>query len=59
MKKSLRLVLNDHQSKLDEMFATLNKKAIHQQCTDSLLTEVYKFLNGYSPNIMNNVFHLR
>ena len=28
--KSLRLVLNDHQSKLDEMLATSNKKTIHQ-----------------------------
>ena len=57
--KSLRLVLNDHQSKLDEMLATSNKKTIHQQCTDSFLTKVYKFLNRYSHDIMNNVFHLR
>ena len=57
--KSLRLVLNDHQSTLDEMLDTLNEKTIHQQCIDRLLTEVYKFLNGYSPDIMNDVFHLR
>ena len=57
--KSLRLVLNDHQSTLDEILDTLNEKVIHQQCIDSLLTEVYKFLNGYSPHIMNDVFHLR
>ena len=57
--KSLRLVLNDHQSTLDEMLDTLNEKTIHQQCIDRLLTEVYKFMNGYSPNIMNDVFHLR
>ena len=24
-----------------------------------LLTEVYKLLNGYSPDIMNDIFHLR
>ena len=41
------------------MLGTLNEKTIHQQCTDLLLTEVYKFLNGYSPDIMNAVFHLR
>ena len=59
--KSLRLVLNDRQSTLDEMLDTLNEneKTIHQQCIDRLLTEVYKFLNGYSPDIMNDVFHLR
>ena len=57
--KSLRLVLSDHQSTLDEMLDTLNENTIHQQCIDRLLTEVYKFLNGYSPDIMNDVFHLR
>ena len=59
MKKFLRLVLNDYQSTLDEMLDTLNENTIHQQCIDRLLTEVYKFLNGYSPDIMNDVFHLR
>ena len=32
--KFLRLLLNDHQSTLDEMLDTLNEKTIHQQCTD-------------------------
>ena len=50
--KSLRLVLNDHQSTLDKMINTLNEKTIHQQCIDGLLTEVYTFLNGYSSDIM-------
>ena len=57
--KSLRLVLNDHQSTLDEMLDTLTEKTIHQECIDSLPTEVYKFLDGYSPDVMNDVFHLR
>ena len=57
--KSLRLVLNYHQSTLDEMLETLNEKAIHQPCIDRLLTKVYKFPKGYSPDIMNEVFHLR
>ena len=41
------------------MLDTLNEKTIRQQCIDRLLTEVYKFLNGYSLDIMNHVFHLR
>ena len=57
--KPLRLVLNDHRSPLDEMLDTLNKKIIRQQCIDRLLTKVHKFLNRYSPDIMNDVFHLR
>ena len=41
------------------MLDTLNKKTIHQQWIDRLLIEVYKFLNGCSLDIMNDVFHLR
>ena len=41
------------------MIDTLNQKTIHQQCIDRLLSEVYKFLNGYTPDIMDHVFHLR
>ena len=41
------------------MLDTLNENTIHEQCIDRFLTEVYKFLNGYSPDIMNDVFHLR
>ena len=40
---------------LHEMLDALNEKTIHQQCIDRLLTD----LNGYSPDIMNDVFHLR
>ena len=57
--KSLRLVLNDHQSTLNEMLDTLNEKTIHHQCIDRLLTEVYKYLNGCFPDAMNGVFRLR
>ena len=57
--KSPRLVLSDHQSTLAEKLDTLNENTIHQQSIDRLLTEVYKFLNGYSPDIMKYVFHLR
>ena len=41
------------------MIESLNEKTTHQQCNDRLLTEVYRFLNGYSSDIMNDVFHLR
>ena len=51
--------LSDHQSTLDEMLDTLNEKIIHQQCIYRLLTEVYKFLNGYYLDIMKDVFRLR
>ena len=57
--KISQIVLNDHQSTLEETLGTLNQKTIHQKCIDSLLTKLYKLLNGYSTDIMNDVFHLR
>ena len=46
------LMINDHQSPMDKMLATLNEKATYQQCIEGVLTELDKFLNGYSRNIM-------
>ena len=40
------------------MLQTLNEKTIHQPCIDHLLIEVHRLLNGYSPDIINDVFHL-
>ena len=36
-----------------------NKKIDSQKCIEFLLTEVYKYLNGLSPDIMNTLFKLR
>ena len=57
--RSLRLIPNDYESPFDSLFSTLNEKAIHQRCINVLLTKVYKYLNGYSSNLMNEVFCLR
>ena len=56
--KSLILVLNEHQSTVEEMLDSLNEKTIHQYCIGRLVTKVYVFLNGSSPDIMNNVLQL-
>ena len=45
-------MINDHQSPMDKMLATLNKKTTYQQCVEGVLTELDKFPNGYSRNIM-------
>ena len=34
------------------MLVTLNEKTTYQQCIEGVLTELDKFLNGYSRNIM-------
>ena len=41
------------------MTVPLNEKTIHQHCMNVLLTKVYKYLNGYSPNLMNEILYLR
>ena len=57
--RSLRLILSDYEPSFDDMLSTLNEKTIHQCCINVLLTEVYKYLNGFSPELMNEVFYLR
>ena len=57
--RSLRLILNDYESSFDSLLPTLNEKTIHQRCINVLLTNLYKYLNGYSPDLMNEVFYLR
>ena len=56
--RSHSLVLNDYQSSFDRLRSTLNEKTIQQHCINVLLTEVYKYLNGYSPDSMNEIFYL-
>ena len=58
-KRSLRLILNDYESSFNSSLSTLNEKTIHQRCINVLLTEVYKYSNGYFPNLINEVFYSR
>ena len=45
-------MINGHQSPMDKMLDTINETATYQQCIEGVLTELDKFLNGYSSNIM-------
>ena len=36
-----------------------NKNSVHQKCIDFFLIAAYKYLNGLTPVIMNNIFKLR
>ena len=57
--RSLRLILSDYESSFDISLSTLNEKTIHQSCINVLPTKVYKYLNGCSPDLMNEVFYFR
>ena len=57
--KSLRIIYNDYVSDYNNLLSLSNKPTIHQYCIQSLVTEIYKFLNNLSPDVMNKVFTLR
>ena len=37
----------------------MKKKKVHQRFINVLLTEVYKYLNVYTPDLMNEIYYLR
>ena len=51
--KLLRSTLNDYESSFYDMLSILNEKIFQQGCINVLLTEVYRCLNGPSPELMN------
>ena len=51
-----------HSTKLSDFEVLLensNEKPVHQKYIELLLIEVYKYLNGLSPDIMSDIFKLR
>ena len=61
----LRLMQQNYRSEFERLLENANEKSVHQKCIEFLLFEVYKYLNGLSPDIMNtfklrqNTFNLR
>ena len=51
----LRLIFNDYETLLYNMISTIDEKTVRQRCIKVLLTEVFKYLNGYSPELMNEI----
>ena len=58
-KRRLRLIQQNCRSEFERLLENANEKSVHQKCIEFLLIEVYKYLNGLSPDIMNNIFKLR
>ena len=52
----MRIAYNDFNSSFSEILEMTNESTIHIRNLKFLLTEVYKFLNGLSPPITNEVF---
>ena len=55
-KRHLRLMANNYRLSYEELLGLINEISSHQRCLNSLMTEVYKCLNGISLDIMNGTF---
>ena len=54
--KALRIVYEDYKSKFDGLFEKDSSFSIRHRNIQALAIEIFKFLKGLSPQIMNDVF---
>ena len=57
--RSLRIILNDYESPYSLLSEEAHQITYHQRCINSLMIEVYRYLNGHSPDTMNYIFKSR
>ena len=57
--RALRIVHDDHNSSYFELLKTKNERTIHQQNINVLMKEIYKFENGLSPPLIDDMFQVR
>ena len=55
--RALRIVYSDFKSSFEGLLMKGNSFSIHERNIQSLAIKIYKFLNGLSPSVLNNVFH--
>ena len=54
--RSLRIVYSDQKSTIEKLLERDKTFFIHHKNIQSLAIEIYKFVNGHSPEIMDSVF---
>ena len=57
--RCLRLIQQNCTSDFEVLLENSNEKPVNQKCIELLMTEVYKYLHGPSPDITNDIFKLR
>ena len=57
--RALRITYNNYRNSYSELLQMYKVKSVHQNNIHFLMIEVYRFLNGLSPQIMNDIFRLR
>ena len=57
--RALRIVYNDHFSSFEELLSEDKSVTVHQRNLQILATEMYKILNGLSPDIVQDIFETK
>ena len=58
LERPLRIILNDYDSPYPLLLEEAHQITFDQRCINYPMMEVYKYLNGHSPDIMNDIFKL-
>ena len=56
--RPLRIALNDYESTYALLLEGAHQMKFYRRCLSSLMIKVYKYLNGHSHEILNDVFKL-
>ena len=59
LERPLRIIPNDYETPYPLLLEEAHQVTFDQRCINYLMIEVYKHLNGHSPDIMNDIFKLR
>ena len=57
--RSLRIIYSDQNSTFEALLEGDKTFSIHRKNIQSFSIEIYNFLNGLSPDMINSVFHLK
>ena len=57
--KALRIMHRDYKSKFDELLEKDSSFSVYYRIIQTLAIEIFKFLNGLCPQIMNEVFQVK
>ena len=57
--RCLRFIQQNYSFDFEVLLENANEKPLHQKCIELLMIEVYKYLNGLSPDIVSDIFKLQ